>query len=129
MQNFFSLAYWFSTRPGSLNPIGLWILVILLFLLLFFSLLFGLFKKQKKGPLYKLWSRLQSFSIANTVIALFILFFMYEALPIFSSRFWLLVWLLEIVIWFYFIGKYAKTIPQIKEDFAKKQEFNKYIPK
>ena len=128
MGNLFSLGFWFNSRPGNLTAISTTILVVFIGLLFVLSFVIYLFRKQKRSLYYKVWRRLNSFCIANTIIGIFLLFFAYELIPILSSRLWFLIWAVEMLIWMVFIYKDFKKIPEIQEKIKKEQEFKKYIP-
>jgi len=128
MTNLLSLSYWFDMRPGSLHFSGmlLFLLLILAFIAIIF--LFNIVKKRKNNVYFKIWNGLNSFAITNLVVVLFLFFFEYEELYIFSARFWLILWGASMIAWLVFILRDYKKIPEIKEEYAKKEEFKRYIP-
>jgi len=128
MNNLFTSSYWLSMRPGPLHFSGAMFFLILILLFITIIFLFSIVKKRKNNVYFRIWNGLNTFAITNLVLAVFILFLEYEETYIFSARFWLLLWIVSIVAWLMFIFKSFKKIPKIKEEFAKKAEFNKYIP-
>lgn len=93
------------------------------------GIFFYLVKRSKKYNIYNnIWSNLIGFGFANFAIGLVIWFFIYEMIPVLSSRFWFLLWGIEMVIWGFFIySEYPKI--KMKQESAKvKQEYKKYIP-
>jgi amino acid transporter len=128
MTNLLSLSYWFDMRPSGLHLSG--ILFFLLLILTFISIifLFNIAKKRENNVYFKIWNGLNSFAITNLVVALFLLFFEYEEVYIFSARFWLLLWGVSTLFWLIFILRDYKKIPEIKKAYAKKEEFKRYIP-
>ncbi len=128
MNNLLTLSYWLNMRPGNLHFSGM--IVFLLLILGFISIifLFKIFKKRKNNIYFKTWRGLDNFAITNLILALFLLFFEYEEVYIFSARFWLLLWGASMVIWLLFIFRDYRKIPEIKKEYAKKEEINKYIP-
>ena len=127
--NLLSLHFWFNLRPGSLTPFFAQSLNVFLFILLVATFVFKFLEKKNKKSLYLfLYINLFYFSISNLVIGGLIKFFNYELVPFFSSRFWFLLWALEIIIWLVFIIKSFKKIPEKRKKQEKEQEFKKYIP-
>jgi len=124
---FLSSNFWFSSRPGSLIPLYHNILIGII--ILFISLtIFLAFSRKKKLTDLKLLDKLISFSSLNIFIPLILLFFNFELIPFFSSRFWYILWGVEMVIWLFFIFRYYKTIPEKRKEIEEKKAFNKYIP-
>ena len=93
MKSFFTLGYWFNSRPGNLESSAQNSLIILLCLLaaslvwIFFS------RRNKRGGLYsQVQDSYQSFAATNLIIGLLLLFFTYELVPFLSSRILFLLW-------------------------------------
>ena len=126
--NLFNPAFWFNQRPGLLIPFWRNSLIASLILFLILAIFAFLFKK--KGGLYsKLWERLFNLSSTSLFIGLALLFFNDQMIPVLSARFWYLLWAIGLIIWSYFIIRYATTLPNNKKDLEKKREFEKYLPK
>lgn len=128
MQNLINFGYWFSLRPEALSPIAQKLFIGFIILLALICLLTAIFKNH--GGIYRgFLKKIYSFSFANAVIGLFILFFNYELIPFLSARFWLGLWLIMMIVWLIFILKYLRKIPATKKRVAAEKEFNKYLPK
>ncbi len=126
--NLFNPAFWFNQRPELLIPFWRNSLIASLILFLILAIFAFLFKK--KGGLYsKLWERLFNLSSTSLFIGLALLFFNDQMIPVLSARFWYLLWAIGLIIWSYFIIRYATTLPNKKKDLEKKREFEKYLPK
>ncbi len=129
MSTLLSLQYWVNMRPGSLSGLAMQAFLIFVIALVALGFVTFLLKKKKSAGLYKkVWQRLNSFSIGNTVIGIIIMFFTYEQLPFLSMRLWLLLWLVGMAVWLGFIVKSLLQVPILKEQLAKEQEYQKYIP-
>ena len=129
MTNILSFSYWFSLKPSALSSLGLSILLIVAVFFAIFAALFSFLQKKSKAGVYKkLYSSLGSFFSYNLTIYLFILFFTYEEIVFLGARFWFLFWFLGMIFWLFFIFKYYKSIPTIKEQRQKDEEYKKYIP-
>jgi amino acid transporter len=103
-------------------------IVFIAFLALATAVFFILKRKNKKKILNRSWKKLYSFTLTNFFLCLALLFLTDQAIPVFSSRFWFLILLVEMLIWLYLI---KEEHLEIKKDLAKqkeKEEFNKYIP-
>ena len=128
MNNLLSLSYLFNMRPGSLHFSGMMVFLVSILVFIAIIFLFTIVKKRKNNIYFKVWRGLNSFAITNLIIALFLLFFEYEEVYIFSARFWLLLWIISMLAWIVFIIRDYRKIPEIKKEHAKNQEFKKYIP-
>lgn len=128
MNNLLSPVFWFNQRPGLLIP--LWRNTLLASIAIFFILAVVAFLLKKRGGVYaRLWERIFSFSSANTFVVLLLFFFNSEMIPVLSSRFWYVLWVIGAVIWAFFIIKYALSLPIKKKEIEKQREFEKYLPK
>lgn len=128
MGNFFKISYWFNMNPGSLEPKMLVAFVAFLLFLLAAIFICGIIRKRHAGLMYKIYDRLQGFAIGNLLIGLLYLFFTNQLIPVLSSRFWFLVWLIGMGVWLFFISKDIKKVPAMKKQREQEEEFKKYIP-
>lgn len=93
------------------------------------GIFFYLVKRSKKYNIYNnIWSNLVGFGFANFAIGLVIWFFVYEMIPVLSSRFWFLLWGAEMVVWGFFVYSEYPKIKTKQESAKAKQEYKKYIP-
>jgi hypothetical protein len=128
MGKLISLDFWFNTRPGNMDAVGLYILAAILIILFLSAIISGIYKKRQKGLYYKVWKGANSFSWANFIIGLFLLFFAYEMIYFLSMRFWFLAWFLSMFAWKMYILKNALKIPEIRKKIEEEKVFKKYIP-
>ena len=128
MSNFITLSYWFNLRPDMLIPLGQDLFIGLVVALAVLMAILGIVKRGG-GLFRRFFRRLYNFSLANFLIGLIFLFFNLETVPFFEARFWLLLWLIEMIVWLVYVFRDLKNIPDKKRQLAKDQEFNKYIPK
>ncbi len=116
-------------NPGALIP---WAQKGLIFFIL---MLFGLAVYVKyfevnnilKLPKFAL-KKLFSFFIANGIIGLVLLFFTYQQITLFSSRFWFIAWVVSMALYLYFLDKKIKSNTDKKAQYKKEDERKKYIP-
>jgi Ca2+/Na+ antiporter len=127
MNNLLTFKFWIASRPPQLLPLYQNILYAVTAVFIIASFTFAHLKK-KKSIYQKIYSKLFDFSVSNSIIALFILFFNLETIPFFSARLWFIIWFIEIVVWLVFIFKDFKKIPKRREEYKKEEEFKKYIP-
>ena len=128
MRNLLTLQYWFNSRPNALEGGAQKFFLVFLLALLIGCFVFQYLKTKKKGPYLKTWKKLQSFSVTNLIIGLFLLFFTYELVPFLSARILFLIWGMGMIVWLVLIGRTFFEIPKIKEEKIKEQEFKKYVP-
>lgn len=124
-----SIKYWFKMNPGELLPIYEKALILFLVISIVSLPVLAIIKKSGKYSLYnKIWKSLQSFSINNIIFGGLLLFFTNEMVPLLSSRFWFLIWGIEMLVWIYFVIKKLREIPAKKNQLEKEKEYKKYIP-
>lgn len=129
MVNFLTWNFWFSARPGAFIGFSLKIVLAFIFLLIILSVASGVIKKRWSKSLYSsFWSGLYAFFLTNAIIGSVLTFFNYEMVPFLSSRFWLLLWVIGMLVWLFFIYRIAIKIPEKRARLEKEKEFNKYIP-
>lgn len=126
--NFLSPAYLFDMRPGDMHASALFIYGFILLVFIAVMVVFSIVKKRKGNIYFKTWRSLNTFAISNFIIALFLLFFEYEAIYMFSARIWPMLWFVSMLVWLTFIFKEFKKIPEIKKEREKKREYEKYLP-
>jgi hypothetical protein len=127
MKNLLSTHFWFNNQPGPLLPSSSKIFIALI-IILFVLAATAYFIKSKGGFYRQLYGKLGSFIISNGLIGLVLFFFSAEQIPLLSARFWLLLWVIGALTWFFFIVRYAKSLPKKKKELEKEREFEKYIP-
>ncbi|RMD59012.1 hypothetical protein D6821_02125 [Candidatus Parcubacteria bacterium] len=130
MGKFLTLNYWFNLRPGMMVPTAFKIFILFLVVLATAALINGIIRRWmiEGGPYKKLSQRLGSFLSTQLVIGLVLLFFVYEEVPFLSARFWFLLWGASMLVWLFFIIKFACRIPELITEQKKKEEFEKYLP-
>jgi len=129
MENLLSFNFWFKMRPAALTPFYFNIIIGLVVFLFLAAIILSIIQKRNSKGLYcRFWNSLVVFSWANLIFGLLIAFFNYELVPFLSSRFWLLLWGIGIIVWLFFILKRLKSIPERKKQLAEEAEFKKYLP-
>lgn len=127
MGHFFYPQFWFNQRPDLLSA-GSRNALIAFICALFLAAIIGFILKRRKDFYRRLYGKLFNFFLSNALIGAILLFFCQEQIPLLSSRFWYLLWVLGLAVWLGFIIKYAKTLPEKKKQSLREQEFKKYLP-
>jgi len=128
MLKFLSMSYLFNMRPESLHFSGMIAYALVIAVFVAIIVMFSIARKRKNNVYFRVWRKLNAFAWTNVILALFLVFFEYEEVYIFSARFWPLAWVLSMIIWLLLIYKESKKIPEIKKAYEKEMEFKKYIP-
>lgn len=128
---FLKPAYLFEYRPFTTNS-TIKIMAIFFAVFLAMAIILKIIQWVKKLEKYqdKMLEKLISFFTGLGIIGLIITWTRYERVLVFSSRYWLLVWLAVAIIWLYPIMKYwIKIMPEAKKHSEEKKAFQKYLPK
>ncbi|MCD4706056.1 hypothetical protein K8R61_03170 [bacterium] len=131
MTKFLSLLFWFEISPPSLSSSFNYLLIGFIFLFGLLTVLSGILKNKKgksKNFYLEGWRKIQNFSIINLILGLILIFMSSQRIPFFSSRFWYLLWGLELLIWFYFLYEFFKKIPKKVINATKEEKYKKYLP-
>ena len=128
MGDLLTLHFWFNYYYIPLSDRAKIILLVFASVLVL-GVLVMFFLKKKNDLYFNLRQSLFSFFVTNLIISVFIGFFIYEEVPVLSSHFWLLLWLVEMVIWAVKLIKSLKKLPQIKKRVEEQKKFSKYLPK
>ncbi len=125
-----SVSFWFNFYPGALSPLAAKLLSLAVIFFIIGAFVLGSLVKRRLHKAYwrPIWQHFYYLFITNSIVGVFVWFFMYEAVPFFSARFWFLLWALVNLIWFYFIGRAFWRLPQRKREYEKIREFKKYLP-
>jgi len=129
MKTIFSLPFWLNTRPGTISFCSIIFIFIVIISFLILAIVFKSREKKKKDRYYRVWRRISTYGFINSLIGLMLLFFSYELTPLLSSRFWYLLWLLEILLHPFFIFKAYKKIIENQKEREKTKIYRKYLPK
>ncbi len=128
MNPLFSLKYYLNTNPPNFSLGAYKIFAIFFIILISINILVVFIKRKYKGPYHKLLNKVQTFTISNFSIGIFLLFFSYEEIPILSARFWHIIWFFGILFWIAQLLKEFSKIPEKKQKRAEALEFKKYLP-
>ncbi len=103
--------------------------IIFVVILVVLTIVFAFIQARNKKNLYgRFWTGLYYFCLTNTIIGVFLLFFIYEAIPFLSARFWFLLWVAEVLVWIFFLVKKLREIPKRKKQLEEERKYKKYIP-
>ncbi|MFA5020837.1 MAG: hypothetical protein WC517_02130 [Patescibacteria group bacterium] len=127
---FFQPAYLFDVRPYTTGgTIRTMVIFFAIFLIIGLGLkIFEKFRKLEKFQT-KILSKSAALFITLGAIGLGLTWIRYERVQLLSSRYWLLVWLMILIVWLYPIVSYwLKTAPEAKKRNEEKKLFRKYLP-
>jgi len=127
MNNLFSLTFWFNLRPAPFGHYSKLAMATFIILLVAFFVYLKIMKD--RGYKSRMWSNLADFTLTNLILACILMFFSLELVPFFSAKFWLLLWLAEIITWLTLIFKRIKSSKAKKEELEKEKIIKKYLPK
>lgn len=124
--------YWLDLTPAPLSGLTEKILLV------FFSVVFlcGLFLRlaEKRRRLDRFAARAvrsaSRLGVTMACLGFLLLFFSYEQVRLFGSRFWFILWLLGVLFWLVWISRnYYKVAPRERaaEDIRRQRE--KYLPR
>ena len=127
VRQFFQVDYLFARLPAILDKrfLVIWVAVGVVFIVA------GVIVKilpRRRGislPLVRWWRRIGTAATTSGGLLLFLLFFRYERVPLFSARFWLIVWGLGVVLWTAsLIATLRRKIPIELKDAERREKAN-----
>jgi len=114
-------------RPEPFMPYIMQIFFGFLVFLLILSIFTAI--KQSRKSLYRhFWKKSYMFALSNLVIGVIFFFFNYESATFLSSRFWLALWFITMILWLKPLITSLRQVPVKKKQYEKEQELKKYIP-
>lgn len=129
--NYWKMDYWFNTRPAAL-PNFLLVILIIFGILLLINYFYGapLFLKKHGGAYKKFISNLKIYSIVNGFFSISLAFCSWQLVPVLATRIWLIIWLLELILWgLYIFNIYKKKTIYLTKVDKSNQIKAKYLPK
>ncbi len=129
MTNLLTTRYWFSIYPPDLSTAGIKVFILIIASFMVAAIITKILIIKSKERLHRRFLRkIQSQFISNIIVMLVMFFLMYETVPFLGGRFWFIFWSLVNVVWFYFIYRYLKSIPNQKNEKKLEEEYKKYLP-
>lgn len=128
--NFFDPSYWLTFSPPSVG--GTSGNMIFGFFILFFVL--GIVvrivanNRTEDRYLKIIANRLAAWFITMGLLGVMLYFFSFEGINFFGAKFWYIVWVIITLIWFSYLFKVFKKIPEIKDKAVQNREKYKYFP-
>jgi preprotein translocase subunit SecG len=128
--NFFDLSYWLTFSPPSVG--GTSGNIIFGFFVLFFVLGIAVRivanNRTEDRHLKTIANRLAGWFITMGLLGIMLYFFSFERIRFFGAKFWYVVWFIIAAIWFSYLLKAFKKVPEIKEQAVQNKEKYKYFP-
>lgn len=126
--NYLSFAYWFNSRPEPLSSITLKYLLLLSVILVVVSLAVYLKSLYFLRLTKKHRNNIINFCLSNAFISVLLVFFNYELIPFFRSRYIYFIWSATVIYWLYKIFFYKKKKHNILISSEREKEIKKYLP-
>ena len=130
--SFFRTEVLFNLRPAPLAGLGLKILVSGYGALIVLALVTGSVAKRRVADVSynKGIKKIRNIFWTVGILGLVYTFFAYEGAVFLSARFWVVVLLAIMLVWFIFPLKYLlREIPVMKAEAQRKREVEKYLPR
>ncbi len=126
----FSWSYWFTLRPASMQTVTLFIVFGVFGALLVASVVIRILLRRNKITKRRVvFERVSRLTATMGAIGLVILFFSYEQVRLFGSRFWYVLWVLGTLVWAGCIVHFAtRVLPAREAKDAVTKEKAKYLP-
>lgn len=126
---FLTSEYWLMS--GAMVPSMAVGLLIFFIVLIGISIALSYYIKGSKKDLdhysVELIKKFQDMLATMGAIGVLLAFLMYEGAYIMSTRLWLLLWALGVIVWLIPIYRYYASIAEKREQKKRKQKFNKYL--
>lgn len=132
LKNLFTLEYWFTLNPEPFLPVVLKILYVFFGLMIVCGIAAKIMSKKHAGypPTRNLYEKFYYFLSSMGFVGLVLVFFRAVRAYFIGAPFWMLIWLIVLLVWLYFILRYAFVkMPKLKEEIEMKRELEKYLPK
>ncbi len=132
MQELLTLNYWFSIRTIPFLPVAERGLLVLfgVFTLVGISTSLFLLKKGYAKPTKRALGKFASLLTWSGLVGLLLWVFTYQGVPVFSMRFFYILWIIWIIWGFYSIYKYLWVeVPEKRKMYNERLEREKWLPK
>lgn len=124
--------FWFDLTPVRMSPTFEAMLFVLFALLIIAGAVMRIYVRNRSLEKYVAQTILRFAKIASVggVTGFVLLFFAFEEIQFFGSRFWMLVWLIGVAIAVGFVVKFMReTAPMLRAREQSRAEVNKYLPR
>lgn len=130
LKYFFNPSHIFTLRPPVMSLRALIILGVIFVSLIVAGIVIKIYlPKIKDGLKVKGFRRLSHLCFTQGITGAVYWFFAWQGIALLSSRFWLLIWAISLVLWLYFIYRYLYIkVPMLRKDIDSKRKFSQYIP-
>ena len=122
-------SYWFTSYPAPFTGLYFWIIIGLAAGSFVLGLALSLTAPHLKDPSSRrLLKKFGNLGLTFGALAAVSFFFTQTSTPTLGSRFWFALWVIVVIIWLVFIGKYAlKVAPRERDERAKQMVNKKYL--
>lgn len=124
--------FWFDLTPVRMSPAFETVLFVLFALFVIAGAVMRIYVRSRVLEKYVAQAVLRFAKIATVsgVTGFILLFFAFEEIQFFGSRFWILVWLIGVAVAVGFVVKFMRQVAPLLRDREKSRaEVNKYLPR
>ena len=130
--NLLNPLHWFTLMPPEVSGFA-GKAVFVVFLAMFILGIVGrivAFHRTEDRYIRLIGSRLGALCTTMGILGLILFFFSFEGVQLFGARFWYPMWLLTVLVWGLFIGRFIKRdIPAMREVDLHKKANARYLPR
>ncbi len=123
----------YLTHRYAVENLSWWTLSILIIIFggaLIAAILVTIKLRDKNVIARKFLTKIQIWGFSSGIVGAFFIFFRQVRALYLSSRIWLLVWLIVVLVWLAFlIYEWKVVLPKKKQDQKSQEEFTKWLPK
>lgn len=119
----------FNMQPGSLEGLGLYILMVTFGVILMLGIITGFLTKSNDKVLARGLKKIKNAFLTMGIIGYVYIFFASQGAKILSARFWFPLLLVILLFWLSYPVRYIVfKLPKLREEIKKRKEFEKYLP-
>ncbi|MFH1712047.1 MAG: hypothetical protein ABH846_02305 [Patescibacteria group bacterium] len=123
--------FWFALQPSTLTPTFERAFFLFFGLMVIIGAVARIMARHKKDDrlLLQVYRQIGRMFLTMGVLGMMIFFFTFEEIYFFGARFWFIAWGIGLIVWIAMIVSHAKKIPQMREEYSRAKEGDKYLPR
>lgn len=128
----FELSFWFDLQPSAFSPVFEKSFFLFFALMVLIGAVARIVARYKKGERFMVitYKKIAAMLFTMGMFGMLWFFFSFEQAYLLGARFWFVLWLVGLLVWFVAILRYSKIhVPAMKAVLAKKASDNKYMPR
>lgn len=127
-----SLGFWFDLTPVRMSPVFEASFFVLFALLIIAGAAIRIYVRSRSLEKYVAlaYRRVAKIATASGLVGFALLFFAFEEIQFFGSRFWMLLWVVGVIIAGLFVVKFMREeAPLLRAREQNRADVNKYLPR